>query len=443
MHRIPQNAHLDKLPGDEVYDQLACYLQPVLSQLPDKRLRDVAQMMVQGILAARSPILTQAASKVARSEETEWPTVKRMYRFVWNKRFSHRTLLKGLYGIAQCRVAHYAPARLVVALDPVNFEKPYTRALEGVSTVQKSTPPGEWGQKRLTSGYPAVTATVVNLPEPVVTYANWFSYRTADFVSENRELYRAIRITRALFPALPIRFVGDAGLDDQKIFAWVDRADAEFIFRSCHDRRIEVYNDRLDRWEEELLSDLVATVPLPLKLEVQFTHARKVRTVNMELGWLQIRLLGTQQVLWALVAHERYTDPKHDLVLITNVPIETINDAQTVYTQWRYRPQIEHTYRFDQEAGLDVEDIRVQTMERMRRVFVLTLLAALFVYHIAAIWPYRAVLWLRRLGGKLGFSADLDGPYLLLAGLSALLVTLATLSFAEHNPFPGRRRTYG
>lgn len=443
MHRIPQNAHLDKLPGEEVCDQLACYLQPVLSQLPDKRLRDVAQMTVQGILAARSPVLTQAASKVARIEETEWPTVKRMYRFVWNKRFNHRTLLKGLYGIAQCRVAHYAPARLVVALDPVNFEKPYTRALEGVSTVLKSTPPGERGQKRLTSGYPAVTATVVNLPEPVVTYANWFSYRTADFVSENRELYRAIRITRALFPTLPIRFVGDAGLDDQKLFAWVDRADAEFIFRSCHDRRVEVYNDRLDRWEEELLSDLVATVPLPLKLEVQFTHARKVRTAKMDLGWLQIRLLGTQQVLWALVAHEKYIDSKHDLVLITNVPLETVHDAQTVYTQWRHRPQVEHTYRFDQEAGLDVEDIRVRTMERMRRLFVLTLLAALFVYYIGAIWPYRAVLWLRRLGGKLGFSADRDGPYVLLSGCSALLVTLATLSFAEHHPFPGLGGTYG
>ena len=33
-----------------------------------------------------------------------------------------------------------------------------------------------------------------------VTYANWFSYRTADFISENREIYRALRITRALFP---------------------------------------------------------------------------------------------------------------------------------------------------------------------------------------------------------------------------------------------------
>jgi hypothetical protein len=443
MISIPQNVHLDKLPGDELYDRLEHFLQPVLSQLPDKRLRDVAQMTVQGILAARSPVLTEAASKVSRTEETEWPTVKRIYRFVWNKRISHRTLLKGLYGIAQCRVAHYMPERLVVALDPVNFEKPYTRALEGVSTVQKSTPPGERGQKRLTSGYPAITATVVNLPEPVMTYANWFSYRTADFVSENRELYRAIRITRALFPSLPIRFVGDAGLDDQKLFSWVDRADAEFIFRSCHDRRVEVYNDRLDRWEEELLSDLVATVPLPLKREVQFTHARKVRTVHMALGWLQIRLLGTQQVLWALVAHEKDTDPKDDLVLITNVPIQTVRDAETVYIQWRHRPQIEHTYRFDQEDGLDVEDMRVRTMERMRRVFVLTLLAALFVYHIGAVWPYRAVLWLRRLGGELGLSADLDGPYVLLAGLSALLVTLATLSFAEHHPFPGLGDTCG
>ena len=34
---------------------------------------------------------------------------------------------------------------------------------------------------------------------------------------------------------------------------------------------------------------------------------------------------------------------------------------------------IEHGYRFDQEQGLDVEDIRVQTMQRMRRLFALVL----------------------------------------------------------------------
>jgi len=57
------------------------------------------------------------------------------------------------------------------------------------------------------------------------------------------------------------------------------------------------------------------------------------------------------------------------------------------------------TDRFDQEDGLDVEDMRVQTLERMRRIFVLVLMAALFVYHVAHVWPPHMVLWLRRLGG--------------------------------------------
>ena len=137
-----------------------------------------------------------------------------------------------------------------------------------------------------------MTATVVNLPMPVVTYANWFSYMTADFVSENREIYRAIRISRALFPQAQIRFVGDAGLDDQKIFHQVAQVKGEFIFRTCHNRRIEVYNERLDRWESELLKDLTTTVPLPLTLRVAFTHARKVSIADIGLGWLKIRLPG-------------------------------------------------------------------------------------------------------------------------------------------------------
>jgi hypothetical protein len=441
MEKILQNRAIVNLPVAELTDALNTFLEPVSMHLPEKRLREVGNLAVQGIIGAQSPIVTKVARALIREEETIWPMAKRLYRFVWNERFGHRDLLKGLYGIAQRTVTAYAPAHLVVALDPVNFEKPYTAELEGVSTVLKSTPPGPQGQKRLTSGYPAMTATVVNLPEPAVTYANWFSYETADFVSENREIYRSIRITRALFPQARLRFVGDAGLDDQKIFRQIDLINAEFIIRACHNRRVEVYNERLDRWEEELLDDLTATVPLPLKLRVAFTHARKVRTVEIALGWLMIRLPETGQVLWVLVAHDPELD--RDLILITNVPIHTAHDAETVYAEWRYRPQIEHTYRFDQEDGLDVEDVRVQTLERMRRIFVMVLLAALFVYHIAHTWPRHMVLWLRRLGGKLGLSSDRDGPYVLLAGIRAVLVTAATLAFAAQHPFPRAGETCG
>jgi hypothetical protein len=58
-------------------------------------------------------------------------------------------------------VARHQPSRLVVDLDPVNLEKPYTRKLDRVYTVIKSTPPSECGQKRLTSACPATTVTVI------------------------------------------------------------------------------------------------------------------------------------------------------------------------------------------------------------------------------------------------------------------------------------------
>jgi len=260
-------------------------------------------------------------------------------------------------------------------------------------------------------------------------------------VSENREIYRAIRISRALFPQACLRFVGDAGLDDKKIFHQVARVKGEFIFRACHSRRVEVYNEWLDRWEPELLENLTATVPLPLTLRVAFTHARKVRAVEIGLGWLKIRLADTHQVLWTLVAHD--PDLDRDVALLTNVPIRGAHDAQTVYTEWRYRPQVEHIYRFDQEDGLDVEDVRVQTLERMRRIFVLVLLAALFVYHIAHVSPQRMVLWLRLLGGKLGLRSDRDGLYVLVASARAVLVTAATLAFAARHPYPRTGDTYG
>jgi len=107
------------------------------------------------------------------------------------------------------------------------------------------------------------------------------------------------------------------------------------------------------------------------------------------------------------------------------------------------RPAIEHTYRFDQEQGLDVEDMRVRSLEAMRRLFVLVLLTALFVTHLAATWPQPAVRWLRSLGGKLGLTSDLDGLYLLLAGISFVFTTAATLSFALAHPFPFFSLTYG
>jgi hypothetical protein len=349
-----------------------------------------------------------------------------------------RLLTKGLYQRARATVAQEHPEYLVVAIDPVNFEKPYTQALEGISTIRKSTPPDRWGKARLAQGYPAITATIVNTRVPATSYANWFSYRSA-FRSENWEIKRALRMTRAVFPGHRLRFVGDAGLDDQKIFAWVAQVHGEFVIRASHlERIVEVYNPRRDRWEREHLQDLVDTVPFAATWEVTFTHAGTTRLAAVRVGWLHIRLPETQQAVWVVVAEEYAAEDQvvRTLVLLTNVPVTEEADAQAVYADWRLRGRIEHGYRLAQEQGLDVEDMRVQTLARMRRLFVLVLVAMQVVFYIMTRWPPQAVQWLRKLGGKLEMPMDRDGPYILLRGLQAVWQTVATLTLLAIVPFP-------
>jgi len=135
MERILQSSVAANLPVKELTGELRAFMAPVAARLPDKRLEEVVRLGVQGIIGAQSPVVTKMARALVRDEQTVWPMAKRFYRFVRNPRFSHRDLLKGLYGIAQRVVAEQDASQLVVALDPVNFEKPYTQKLEGVSTV--------------------------------------------------------------------------------------------------------------------------------------------------------------------------------------------------------------------------------------------------------------------------------------------------------------------
>lgn len=440
MNTIAISDVIGQLPVAEVKASMNAFLEQMIDAMPDRRLGRVIPMAVQGILGSESPVVLQMAQTVSRSESEVWPAAKRIYGLLKNSRTSYEEMSSALYKISEANVARDEVERLVVAIDPVNFEKPYTKKLEGVSTVYKSTPPDNFGQARLTSGYPSITATTVNTRIPATTYANWFSY-TTDFVSENAEIQQAIDATNQRFAQkYTLRYVLDSAFDDRKWFAAM--AKQEFAIRVSHPERIvEVYNQRLDRWEREILGDLVDVVPFTHTALVTFTHARKSRVASMQFGWFLIRLPDTQQHLWVLVAYEKRT--RRTLVLLTNIPLHSMQDVRSVYDDWRLRTRIEHGYRFDQEQGLDVEDMRVRKLERMKRLFILVLLAAQFVFFLIDSWPEPAVQWVRSLGGKLHLNNDLDGPYLVLRGLSALFQSVATWSHAALHPFPRHLFTYG
>ncbi len=317
---------LSQMPGKELEQTLKEFVEPMTDLLPEKRLRRVVGEAIRGILAQETPVIAAMAQSTPRQKMSCWAGAKRIYRFIWNKRFNHHQLFKGLYRIAQRTVAEEDPNYLVVALDPVNFEKPYKKKLEGVSTVRKSTPPNLDGEARLARGYPAMTATVVNTIVPALSYLNWFSYKTADFISENREIQRSIRTTRWAFPGRKLRFPGrtpgrcvmDSGGDDQKNFAFWEPD--EFIVTAKHmDRLVEVYNSRLHRWETEHLQDLVNCVLWQVTFQVAFQHAGRTRLADLKMGWFKIRLPETHQKLSVLVAEDNLHP--HTLTLLTNIPL--------------------------------------------------------------------------------------------------------------------------
>jgi hypothetical protein len=433
---------LDKLPIGEIKTSLERHIQPMVRVLPDKRLGRVVEDMVLGILGGKTPVITEIARQNSKGDGESWAVAKRMYRLLENEHIETKELYEGLYEVGRQSVVQERPEYLVVAVDPVNFEKPYVKVVEGASIVYKATPPDLSGHARLAHGYPAITATIVNTQVPVTSYANWFSYMIG-FISQNNEIEQAFETSCRIYPEYKVRFVGDSGLDDQKMFARVGQLHQEFVFRASHlERIVEVYNSRLDRWETETLQDLTKTVLYQAAFEVLFKHAGQTRLDTVQFGWFQIRLPDNpEQILWVLVADDPFFD--RELVLITNVPLETVRIVQQVYNDWRLRSRIEHGYRFDQEQGLDVEDMRVHTLDRMRRLFVMVLLSAQFVFVIAEHWPPKAVLWLRHLGGKLGIPSDRDGPYWLLQGISAVVVTAMTLSFTFLHPFPFEEMNYG
>jgi len=88
---------LDKLPTAELENSMETFLKPMMEVLPDKRLQGVVSLAVRGILGSQSPVVTQMAQTVARSESGVWAAAKRVYRFLDNERFSHQELEQGLY----------------------------------------------------------------------------------------------------------------------------------------------------------------------------------------------------------------------------------------------------------------------------------------------------------------------------------------------------------
>jgi hypothetical protein len=254
-----------------------------------------------------------------------------------------------------------------------------------------------------------------------LTFAHLFSYTTSAFVSINREVLRAILTTRLVLHGYIVRFIGDKGFEDEETIAEMARHDNQFLVRAYHHRTIEVWDASANTWRRSSLQEYADTLPLQTHFTANFTHARKIRTATVRLGYGRIRFPKPYNLpCWLIVAHASLF--KKPLWLLTNAPIECLDDAIALWWQYRDRPHIEDLFRVLQERGLDIEDMRLRQQERLEKLMAVVWLAAYILWRLRLTLPQPVQSWLRRLGGLLAQSRTRSGVYLLLYDLGVLLI---------------------
>lgn len=432
MVQSPQRTENSIDPVDGSFDmpflaQLREYLRSYEKAVfPDRRLYRCFVQAVKGIIAARVPIVTRIAAAVIQSRDPKrtFHVAKRYYRWLENPRFDHRDVLKPAYAQTRELFQHEPGDYTLVLLDFTNLEKPYGYKFEALSTLKASgLRTGPRCRRGKVPGYNQLVGLAVGKEKVGLTFAKTISYRTADFVSLNRDIFRAIRYSHEILAGRKLRFICDRGFDDEKTFAFVTALDEEFVIRLYHNRSLRMQQGT--GWKEQSLEEVVRNIPRPIRFEAWFKKGGRWRKSLVTLGYRQVWLPDHEQPYW-LVVSEVYGIGQQ-WVLLTNVPITSAEQAKEIWYNYRRRWTVESTFRFLQREGLRWEDFKVLGLEPIRRLINVVLIAALFLLNNHLFVDENARQILLTLGGKQGLKSEKDGPYLVLRGWQKLLACINTL----------------
>jgi hypothetical protein len=412
----------------ELHEYLECFK----AVFPDSRLYRRFAQAVKGVIAAGAPIVTQMAAAVVQSKDPKrtFHISKRYYRLLRNPRFHHQQLLKSIYAHTRELFQGEQPEYVMVILDFTNLEKPYGYRFEGLSTLKASgLRVGPRCRHGKVPGYNQLVALAVGAKSVGFVFSKTISYLAGDFVSLNRDVFRAIRYSHKVLVGHTLRFICDRGFDDEKIFALVVSMCQQFVIRLYHNRTLLVRRGAAQ--VEQSMEEIARQITQLLRFDTWLKRGGRWHKCLVTLGYVRVWLPNHEHSYYLLVSHVHGTG--QEWMLLTNVPISNAEQAQEIWFNYRRRWRIETTFRFLQKEGLRWDDFKVLDFGAIRRLITVVLIAALFLLNIRLFLDQASLQLLLTLGGKQGLKSERDGPYLVLRGYQKLLGCLATLAVLKRH----------
>jgi hypothetical protein len=412
--------------------QLHEYLECFKAVFPDSRMYCRFAQAIKGVIAAGAPIITQVAAAVIQSEDPKrtFHVSKRYYRLLRNPRFDHQQLLKSIYAYTRALFQGETLEYLLVILDFTNLEKPYGYRFEGLSTLKASgLRVGPRCRHGKVPGYNQLVGLAVGAKRVGLVFSKTISYVAGDFVSLNRDVFRAIRYSHKVLVGHTLRFICDRGFDDEKIFALVVSMCQQFVIRLYHNRTVLLQRGATQ--VERSLEEIARQITQSARFDARLKRGGRWHKCLVTLGYVRIWLPKHAHPYYLLVSHVHGTG--QEWMLLTNVAITSAEQAREIWFNYHRRWRIETTFRFLQKEGLRWDDFKVLDWNAIRRLITLVLIAALFLLNIRLLLDEASLQILLILGGKQGLKSERDGPYLALRGYQKLLACLATLAVLKRH----------
>jgi Transposase DNA-binding/Transposase Tn5 dimerisation domain len=330
-----------------------------------------------------------------------WAETQGAYRFFSHPRVTAEAVLQPHHDATIRRIAEHP----VVLLPQDTTELDFTRPQERV----RGAGPLNWEQRLGFFQHVQLAVTPERLPLGVVAVTTWGrdpedhgkNDRRKQMPIEQKESYRWLQGYRqacavaAQVPSTQIIALSDREGDIYECFvaaAEVSGPRADWIIRACQDRSLSARSEEAQEFDK-LWETVAATAALG-RLQVRLPRSGRgpAREATLTVRATRVDLRPPQRVgrklpvvsVHAVLVREESPPPGGapiEWLLVTNLPVETFEDACRVVSYYTCRWQMEVFFRV-YKSGCRVEQIQLETEARLKPCLSLYLIVAWRVLYL-------------------------------------------------------------
>jgi len=310
--------------------------------LPDKKfLRDATI----GLLRAGNPIVCQMARQLPNQRTKFVSRLDRLDQHLVKDSNFDREVKEVLPEVWLPFIQDDTP----IILDLSDIAKPFAKRLDYLATVRD----GSTGE--LVNGYWLVELYAsLSRKNPVPILLEPFSHQQPYSPGQNPVVLKAIHKIFELTDNRGVLVV-DRGFDGWVMFEdWLDNK-YRFVARLVGNRHLQRFYSGSGQWLPIRADQLAEKTPTPYRFHKLLKRYGKPALRVTQIGWVKVRLPGREEELTLVVS--RLAGVDKPMMLLTNLPVENLKDAERVLRFYIRRWECEEGIRF-LKCQVNLEKIR-------------------------------------------------------------------------------------